>query len=127
MQGINVDFFFFFLIDEWSMGGRLWEGMSDDGGGKRSWQSWGGKEDEGGWRQHHEPSIFSRSGQVNICWRMEARSSSNGNCGNAGGGTYDHVEWEATSGGQAKVLILAKIKGLGLEKWRRLEFVGCGT
>jgi hypothetical protein len=25
------------------------------------------------------------------------------------------------------VLILAKIKGLGLEKWRRLEFVGCGT
>ncbi len=45
---------------------------------------------------------------------MEARSSSNGNCGSAEGRTYDHGEWEAASGGQAKVLKLARIKGLGL-------------
>jgi hypothetical protein len=45
---------------------------------------------------------------------MEARSSSNGNCGNARGGIYNHGEWEATSGGQEKVLKFARIKGLGL-------------
>ncbi len=48
---------------------------------------------------HHEPSSFSRIGQVNICWRMEARSSNCGNCGNAWRGAREHGEGEAASGG----------------------------
>jgi hypothetical protein len=43
---------------------------------------------------------------------MEARSPSSGGCGNEGGGTHEHGEWEAANGGQAKVLKLVGIKGL---------------
>jgi hypothetical protein len=43
---------------------------------------------------------------------MEARSSSSGDCGNAGGRTHEHGEWEVASGGQAKVFRFARIKGL---------------
>ncbi len=52
---------------------------------RKSWKSWEGKEDEGGRPQHHELASFSRNGLVNICWTMEARSSSNGGCGNTRG------------------------------------------
>jgi hypothetical protein len=72
---------------------------------RKSWKSWEGKEDEGGRPQHHEPISFSRSCQVNICWRMETRSSSNGGYGNTSIGIHEHGEWEATSGGRGKVLI----------------------
>jgi ribosomal protein L15 len=58
---------------------------------------------------------------------MEVRFSNCGGCGNAGGGTHEHGEWEAVSGGQTKVFRLVGVKGLGIEKGRKLEFVGCGT
>ncbi len=67
------------------------------------------------------------NGQVNICWRMEARSSSSGGCGNTRGRTHEHGEWEVASGGQTKVLKLVVVRGLGIQKGKKLEFVGCGT
>jgi hypothetical protein len=63
---------------------------------------------------------------MNICWKMEARFSRNGGCGNVGGGIHEHGEWEAIGGGQEKVLRLAGIRGL-IIKGRKLEFVGCET
>jgi hypothetical protein len=43
---------------------------------------------------------------------MEVRSSNSGGCGSAGGGIHEHGEWEVASGGQAKVLGLARVRGL---------------
>jgi hypothetical protein len=79
--------------------------------GKKSWES---KEDEGGRPQHHEPTNFSKSCQVNICWRMETRSSSNGGYGNTCVGIHERGEWEVASGGQEKVFIHCRIRGLGI-------------
>jgi hypothetical protein len=52
--------------------------------------------------------LASQQVVVNICWRMEARSSSSGGCGSARGGIHEHGEWEAASGGQTKVLKLVR-------------------
>jgi len=57
---------------------------------------------------------------------MEARSSSSDGCGYVRGGIHEHGELEVASGGQANVLRLAGVKGLGIEKGKMLEFVGCG-
>jgi hypothetical protein len=57
---------------------------------------------------------------------METTFSSSGNCGDTWGEMHEHGEWEVTSGGQAKVFRLVGIRGLGLEKGRKLECVGCG-
>ncbi len=67
--------------------------------GMKSWKSWEGKEDEGGRPQHHEPTSFSKTCQVNIHWRMEARSSSNGDYGSTGVRTHEHGEWEVAGEG----------------------------
>jgi hypothetical protein len=45
---------------------------------------------------------------------MEARSSSNGGCGNTRGRIHEHGEWEATGGGKTKILRFIGIKGLGI-------------
>jgi hypothetical protein len=58
---------------------------------------------------------------------MESKSSTNGGCGNEGEGVHEHGEWEVVGGGQKKVLKLDGVRGLGIEKGRKLEFVGCGT
>jgi hypothetical protein len=58
---------------------------------------------------------------------MEAKSSSSGGCGNSWEGMHEHGEWEAVGGGQAKVLTLAGVRGLGIEKGRKLECVEYGT
>ncbi len=74
----------------------MWEGGCKEGvvmvvvkRGKRSWKSWEGKED-GGRPQHHEPINFSKSCRVDICWRMETRSSSYGSYGNASVKIHEH-------------------------------------
>jgi len=43
---------------------------------------------------------------------METRSLSSGGCGNEGGGTHEHGEWEVANGGQTKVFKLVGIRGL---------------
>jgi len=58
---------------------------------------------------------------------MEATFSSSDNCDNAWGGMHEHGEWEALGGGQANVLRFVEIRGLGIEKGRKLECVGCET
>jgi len=58
---------------------------------------------------------------------MESRFSNNGSYGSEGEGVHEHGEWEVASGGQEKVLKLVGVRGLGIEKGRKLEFVGCGT
>jgi hypothetical protein len=40
---------------------------------------------------------------------------------------HEHGEWEVVGGGQAKVLTLPGVRGLGIEKGRKLECVECGT
>jgi hypothetical protein len=72
--------------------------------GMKSWKLREGKEDEGGRPQHHEPANISRTCQVNIHWRMEARSSSNNGYGIIGVGIHEHGEWEVVGGGQEKEL-----------------------
>jgi hypothetical protein len=39
---------------------------------------------------------------------------------------HEHGEWEVVGGGQTKVLTLAGLRGLGIEKGRKLECVECG-
>ncbi len=91
----------------------MWEGGYKQEGvmmvvvkkGMRSWKSWEGKEDEGGRPQHHEPTSFSKSCQINICRRMEIISSSNGGYDNTCVGIHEHGEWEVAGGCQEKVFI----------------------
>jgi hypothetical protein len=58
---------------------------------------------------------------------MEAKSSSSGDCGNSWGGVHEHGGWEAVGGGQATVLTLVGVRGLRIEKGRKLECVEYGT
>jgi hypothetical protein len=55
---------------------------------------------------------------------MEATFSSSDNCDNAWGGMHEPGEWEAPGGGQANVLRFVEIRGLGIEKGRKLGVCG---
>jgi hypothetical protein len=45
---------------------------------------------------------------------MEARFSNSGGYGSVRGGVHEHGDWEVASGGQAKVLRLVRVRGLGI-------------
>jgi hypothetical protein len=91
--------------------------------GMKSWKSWEGKEDEGGRPQHHVPVNFSKTCQVNIHWRMEAKSSSNDGYGNICVGIHEHGEWEVASGGQEKELRPCRSKAI--RNIKQKEVGGC--